>query len=192
LAIERLRRALADDRLDAGGQPLPIEASLGLAAAIENESIESLAHRADAARYAAETINRRKSWFHNGITIAPIESELRTDRRYNFATRQRLAPCIDGRIPSLAEFVEVQCEDLSAGGFSCLLEFRPNFEHLAVALGAPDHPWLRTARIKNCAEVIDGGRRLFRIGCVFTRPISADELTSAAEGSNTAQNRNSN
>ena len=33
---------------------------------------------------------------------------------------QRIAPCLDGQMPEMAEFQEVDCQDLSAGGFSYL------------------------------------------------------------------------
>ncbi len=66
-------------------------------------------------------------------------AERRAQERRPFATWQRIAP-YDGRgCPEESQFFEVQCHDLTQGGFSFLLARRPTFTSLVVEFGtAPD------------------------------------------------------
>ena len=43
----------------------------------------------------------------------------------------------DGRFPSLGSFFEVECHDISLGGFSFYLDREPDFDVVAVELGRP-------------------------------------------------------
>ena len=43
----------------------------------------------------------------------------------------------DGTLPTAEQFVEVVCEDISAGGFSFCLKQAPTFRYLVAGLGKP-------------------------------------------------------
>jgi hypothetical protein len=88
---------------------------------------------------------------------------------------QRIAPCVDGRMPTLAAFREVECQDLSAGGFSYLLSEPPDAETLAVELGVPPVLIYVTARVINVSEIWQGGETMFLVGCRFTGRLTPDE-----------------
>ncbi|HUY90692.1 MAG TPA: hypothetical protein VMV10_18300 [Pirellulales bacterium] len=63
------------------------------------------------------------------------DANRRGPQRRNYRCVQRLAACTGEQVPELAEFREVVCQDLSAGGFSYLSTATPETETLAVELG---------------------------------------------------------
>ena len=65
-----------------------------------------------------------------------------------FQYKQRIAPMRSGRFPSPGDFFEVDCYDISAGGFSFFLDREPDFDTLAVELGTPPRQSFLAARVR--------------------------------------------
>lgn len=95
--------------------------------------------------------------------------DLRTSPRRSFQYRQRIAPVVNKRLPAKRDFYEVQCRDISAGGISFLLDERPDFANLVVALGSPPLESFFGARIVRIVEARDPeGVMRYLVGCRFT------------------------
>ena len=66
----------------------------------------------------------------SSASIDPMGSVINQERRgrprRSYPYRQRIAPIIGGKLPDPHEFFEVQCNDISAGGFSFLSPAPPN------------------------------------------------------------------
>ncbi len=77
-----------------------------------------------------------------------------------------------GLKPAQNAFIEVQCFDLSSGGFSFWLDGRPDFQMLIVALGVPPHEKLVSARVVRVEDISRQGQARFRVGCQFLRRIN--------------------
>jgi len=80
---------------------------------------------------------------------------------------QRIAPCLDGRMPELAAFREVECQDLSAGGFSYLWPEPSQAETLAVELGVAPVLIYVTAHVVHVSEIRLGADVKFLVRCRF-------------------------
>jgi hypothetical protein len=105
----------------------------------------------------------------------------RTSVRSEFRCKQWIAPMRDGRLPAAADFFEVECSDLSAGGFAFLLDRQPEFETLAVVLGKPPQEVVLAARIVRCTSQGSSGRIRMRIGCRFLSRLSLRDLPKRVE-----------
>jgi hypothetical protein len=113
-------------------------------------------------------------------------NDRRGKQRRGYRCLQRLAPCFGDQMPSLSQFCEVECQDLSAGGFSYLAAEPPECETLAVELGKAPVLIYVTARIIHISEVWSGSETNYLIGCRFTgrlSPLNTDsEPTQPAVG----------
>ena len=70
---ERLRESVAAMVVpDAGGDPIPVTASFGLATAEVGDSLESVVDRADRAMYAAKTVGRNRVMIAAGDGFEPL------------------------------------------------------------------------------------------------------------------------
>ncbi|MGO8749229.1 MAG: PAS domain S-box protein [Thermoguttaceae bacterium] len=107
--------------------------------------------------------------------------ERRTSVRSEFRCKQWIAPMREGRMPAPAEFFEVECSDISAGGFSFLFDREPEFETLAVVLGKAPQEVVLAARIVRCTSHGSMGRIRMRIGCRFLSRLSLPDLPQRAE-----------
>lgn len=96
------------------------------------------------------------------------DSNRRGPRRSSYRCIQRLAPCTGDQVPGMAEFQEVVCQDLSAGGFSYLTSTPPETDTLAVELGKAPVLIYVTACVVHISEVRSGAERQYLIGCRFT------------------------
>jgi len=92
---------------------------------------------------------------------------VRSSPRRAFPYRQRIAPFEPGKPLATLPFVEVQFEDISAGGVSFYLDYHPDFETVVLALGAGANLHYLTANIVNVTEMARSGKRHFKIGCRF-------------------------
>jgi hypothetical protein len=92
----------------------------------------------------------------------------RGKQRRGYRCIQRLAPCVDEQVPGLGAFRDVECQDLSAGGFSFLADTAPACELLAVELGKAPVLIYVVARIVHISENWSGGERKILVGCRFT------------------------
>jgi len=88
--------------------------------------------------------------------------------RRSYRCVQRLAPCTGEQVPSMSEFREVVCQDLSAGGFSYISSEAPDAETLVVELGKAPVLIYVTACVVHVSEVLTEAERQFLIGCRFT------------------------
>ena len=123
----------------------------------------------EAAPLGREAIDRREG------------RDRRTSVRSEFRCKQWIAPMRDGRLPAAADFFEVECSDLSAGGFAFLLDRQPEFDTLAVVLGKPPQEVVLAARIVRCTSHGSIGRIRMRIGCRFLSRLSLPDLPQRAE-----------
>lgn len=93
----------------------------------------------------------------------------RATERHSFARRQWIALYDGENCPDEETFTEVDCCDLSTGGFSFLASELPRGERLCVRLGGPGAYVFMNALVVHCLPVdTDGGAPGFLIGCRFT------------------------
>jgi hypothetical protein len=85
----------------------------------------------------------------------------RKQRRESYLRMQKIAPYKGGQLPGPTAFEEVQCLDLSAGGFSYMTPDSPPGKSLIVALGTEPNVLYMTAEIVRNVP-------LYRVGCRFT------------------------
>ncbi len=104
---------------------------------------------------------------HYVAEILPAEEspERRRDQRQSFPSIQRIALRHGAELPADSEFVDVQCYDLTGGGFSFLLPSQPNFDQLVVALESQRGIIHVAAEVRHTADVlVDAFGRVERIG----------------------------
>lgn len=96
-------------------------------------------------------------------------SRRRATERHAFACRQWIAMYDDENHPDERTFREVDCCDLSTGGFSFLVPELPRADRLCIRLGAPGAYVFMNALVVHCSPVeTDGGAPGFVLGCRFT------------------------
>ena len=76
----------------------------------------------------------------------------RSSPRRRYAYRQLVAPMVDGVLPNRGQFSEVPFRDISAGGVSFVIDHRPAFDMVVLALGCPPNLHYVTARIVKITE----------------------------------------
>lgn len=72
---ERVREAIAAERVLTAGQAIAFTASIGVAQYLRSEDHPAWAQRADAALYAAKRGGRNRSYWHDGATVHPVMPE---------------------------------------------------------------------------------------------------------------------
>ena len=87
-------------------------------------------------------------------------------RPYPYA--QRMGPVRNGQMPRLDEFYEVECRDISAGGFSYYSHTKPIETDIVIAFGAIGTETFLIARIVYARQTIRNGKTMFTIGCEYT------------------------
>ncbi len=93
--------------------------------------------------------------------------ELRTSARQEFGVTQAIAPVVCGMLPHQKHFAEVECRDLSAGGFSFYLDKPPPYDTLVIRLGPPGSDTFVSARVAHVREVEHEGETVQLVGCQF-------------------------
>ncbi len=73
----------------------------------------------------------------------------------------------DELLPHPKSFREVQCHDISAGGFSFLLQAPPDHTSFVVALGTPPALIYMSARVTHAKPIEVDGRPMFLVGCAY-------------------------
>lgn len=94
--------------------------------------------------------------------------ELRRSPRRTFQYRQWIAPVKAHRLPRPSDFFDVQCNDISAGGISFVLDHPPDFEELIVALGQPTKRTYFVARVVRIQIRQEVCGPSYLVGCQFT------------------------
>ncbi len=113
----------------------------------------------------ASTASGQESPF--GVMPSPINIERRTKPRRSYPYAQRIAPVINGTRPDLRDFVEIQCNDIAAGGFSFVSDAPPVSDAYVVALGCAPKVTYLSAQIAHVTRVQHDGKRRFLIGCNY-------------------------
>jgi hypothetical protein len=98
--------------------------------------------------------------------------EQRGSQRRSFQYRQMIAPMLTDVMPTRDDFYAVDCKDISASGFAFLVDRKPDFEKLVVALGRAPSITYFIARVARVAGVQDNGRKMYLVGCRFTERTS--------------------
>jgi diguanylate cyclase (GGDEF)-like protein len=194
IIAERIRRN-CDVAHDFAGTAIATSVSVGLTNC--GESPELTLAGVDRALAAAKQAGCNRTFLCDGIEISPVEIAALTtsdgldkvpttpeerewfDRRgwsrKEFEATQWLAPCEPGRPIRRESFREVQCRDISAGGFSFILDEAPEFSEVIVALGTPPNVTYVRAKIMH-VEKGSPTTGTFLIGCRF-----AERLAKAAD-----------
>lgn len=103
----------------------------------------------------------------DGRELSSPSQDRRSSRRHSYPYWQNIAPIVRGRLPDGEEFVQVECLDLSAGGFAFYFDHLPAFEELVLLLGHPPQVSKIVCRVVRVALVKRGGREEYLIGCRF-------------------------
>jgi hypothetical protein len=98
----------------------------------------------------------------------PLNAERRQRPRRSYPYSQRIAPIVQGRLPSEQDFREIECNDIAAGGFSFFATQTPISDSLVVALGAAPKTTYLTAQVAHITRLTRNGRRMYLIGCSYT------------------------
>jgi diguanylate cyclase (GGDEF)-like protein len=73
---ERLREAVASSELFAGTTVVPLHCSIGAACSTPADDVDALVHKADQALYAAKTLGRDRTAWHQGVAAGtPADCE---------------------------------------------------------------------------------------------------------------------
>jgi hypothetical protein len=136
---------------------------------------------------------------HQLATKQQAEANRRGADREQFVCLQRIALRRTAGIPDESEFIEVQCHDLTCGGFSFLLPKPPRFHMLVAAFGAPPDVIYVSARVAHTSQVVvddlgrvlhdedgrlpQGGERMYLVGCTFTERLHRDGAEAIPAGS---------
>ena len=109
------------------------------------------------------------SLVHHVIQAAHGEDDRRGNDRRTYCCQQWIA-AYSGELPKKAEFRQVQCHDLSPGGFSFLADTAPETDNLVVALGKHPHLFVIAQIVHWDWKMIDG-REVAVVGCRFVSRI---------------------
>jgi hypothetical protein len=101
-------------------------------------------------------------------------AENRAHTRHPFLTQQKIAPFFGDSLPGARDVRQVQCLDISSGGFSYIAEAPPNYQRLVVAFGDRPNLTCMTAEVVQVCEVDFNGHSMYRVGCQFTARLSRD------------------
>jgi PAS domain S-box-containing protein len=106
------------------------------------------------------------------VADSPPDKDFRNSHRRAYPYLQKIAPMINGRMPTSEDFIEVSCNDISGNGVSFFLDQRPDFKDLVVALGCPPMVTFFVARVTRVATIEQDESRKYLVGCRFTRRVS--------------------
>jgi hypothetical protein len=94
-------------------------------------------------------------------------ADRRARQRQPFLSLQWVAPCPQSGLPDPGSFQQVHCHDISPRGISYDVAAPPTATNLIFALKSGPHTTYLKAHVVNCAEVVEGTKLFFRIGCEF-------------------------
>ncbi|HID76184.1 MAG TPA: PAS domain S-box protein [Planctomycetaceae bacterium] len=102
-----------------------------------------------------------------GGTAETLLRERRHSPRRPYPYLQAIAYVLDGHLPALTDFFQVECHDIAGAGFSFLSSRPPQSDTLVVALGR--HPRLThlSARVIHATRIEHRGKPMFLIGCAY-------------------------
>ena len=176
-AAERARQAVATQACEVDSKSLRVTISLGLAQVEQEDDLTLLIKHADEALYTAKAEGRNRTHVYQAKQTAPAvpttlaeaaaqsgaeidhhepiddeSSDRRGGGRRPYHTLHRIAPYQGGKLPKPGHFFEVECYNVSAGGFSFLLPKRPDYESIVVALPVEEGINYLTAQIMHTVQ----------------------------------------
>jgi diguanylate cyclase len=166
---EHIRGAIEHKAISYNHLNLAVNVSAGLAQADRAEEPAAIVGRADAALYAAKQAGRNQCFAHDGLRCQPIERQPNAPSRTE--ATQRIAPFADGHFPEPGMFREIDCEDFSSTGFTYLVNSRPDYDKVLVALGESNSRAYTTASVEECRKIGPDDMPLYRVNCRFTSPV---------------------
>lgn len=167
-AAERVRTAVAAHICETNGARLQVTVSIGGAEAVGADDPELLVKRTDECLYAAKSAGRNCTFLQNGEKTERVESSPASASQFTYNAIQRIAPFVDGHFPEFSMFCEVECEDISATGFTFLSAELPTYESVILAWETGEEVDYMTASVKNCWNIGTEIDPVFRIVCEFT------------------------
>ncbi|MCA9246580.1 MAG: PAS domain S-box protein [Planctomycetales bacterium] len=103
-----------------------------------------------------------------GMMRDDSQGERRRRPRRLYPYVQRIAPVVDGRIPTIDDFFEVRCRDIAAGGFSFLMPRPPKQTEYVAAFGVAPALTYLTATVAHTTQLEIDGKLMHIIGCEYT------------------------
>ncbi len=104
----------------------------------------------------------------DGLPAGVLPSERRNRPRRAYPYCQKMAPVVDGTLPNPDEFTTIECNDISAGGFSYIVPNPPRSDSFVVALGAESSPTYLFAEIAHINPIERDGKQKYLVGCRYT------------------------
>ncbi|OHB84328.1 MAG: hypothetical protein A2V98_23790 [Planctomycetes bacterium RBG_16_64_12] len=102
-----------------------------------------------------------------GLPGPVARSERRRHPRRSFPYSQWVAPVLGEELPAEEEFQEIECNDISSGGFSFLLPKPPQSDTFVAALGIPPRLTYLTAHITHVTRLERDGQPMYLVGCRY-------------------------
>jgi len=175
---ERVRSAIAARTFQYAGRELQVTVSAGLSEAMLINDSEVLVARADMALYSAKDAGRDCCQAHDGQGCVAVEKTTSVQNRRRSDCQQRIAPFVDGLFPDADMFHSVNCEEVSAHGFTFLVQERPEYDTVLLALGGERDRAYTSATVKHCRNIGNESAPMYRVTCQFTVPV--DRFAEAA------------
>jgi PAS domain S-box-containing protein len=98
------------------------------------------------------------------------------ERRFNprrpYPYRQSIGYVVDGNLPNVNDFQQVDCNDIAANGFSFLSPQPPQSDSLVVALGNYPRLTYLSAQVVHATRVEHEGQHKFLIGCAYVSRVN--------------------
>ncbi len=111
-----------------------------------------------------QEINRVLNTFPDRVPVAA--NERREESRFAFVSQQAVAPYSGTDMPRAADFRNVPCHDISAGGMAFYWDRQIDFDYVVVALETGTASMRVIGRTTYC---VAEGDRNYRIGCQFVK-----------------------
>lgn len=102
------------------------------------------------------------------VPLSTVPRERRRQSRRPYPYRQKVAPIVNGQLPSRRLFREVLCHDIAAGGIGFLLESPPESDAYVIALGSQPRLTYLIARVAHVTPLVRDGNQVYKIGCKYT------------------------
>jgi len=84
---------------------------------------------------------------------------------------QRVAPVLEHKLPEPEQFVDVECHDISPGGFSFVFPYPFPSDSLVVELGVPPKFTYLMAQVAHVTRINRGKQTYYLIGCNYTHRV---------------------
>ena len=93
--------------------------------------------------------------------------------RKSFRYSQRIPPVRGKTLPQSDEYIEVECNDISAGGISLFVRSPTGCEQIVVSFGQPPGTTCMLAQIVYIKEAERNGQRTYLVGCRFLERVQS-------------------